>query len=127
LFVGWLVSVTVSYYVTLASLKFSLLQSHPPEYWNCKPVLPFRVNYNPFKKIIKRFKFSFAKHSIKKIQSSLYQLSKMPKGKKAKGKKVAPAPLPSSRNRKPKRWSILCLRKVPRTSALGRTSSPKEI
>jgi hypothetical protein len=49
------------------------------------------------------------------------QPSKMPKGKKAKGKKVAPAPAIV------KKQEVLCSRRGPRTSALDRTSSPKEI
>ena len=51
----------------------------------------------------------------------LQQPSKMPKGKKAKGKKVAPAPAIV------KKQEVLCSRRGPRTSALDRTSSPKEI
>jgi large subunit ribosomal protein L7Ae len=49
----------------------------------------------------------------------------MPKGKKAKGKKVALAPAIIKKQEAKK--VVNPLRKGPSTSALGRTSTPKEI
>ena len=57
---------------------------------------------------------------------SLQQPSKMPKGKKAKGKKVAPAPAVVKKQEAKKVVNPL-FERGPRTSALDRTSSPKEI
>uniref|UniRef100_A0ABK0LM11 Ribosomal protein eL8/eL30/eS12/Gadd45 domain-containing protein n=1 Tax=Rattus norvegicus TaxID=10116 RepID=A0ABK0LM11_RAT len=52
--------------------------------------------------------------------------ARCPKERRPRGRRW-PRPSPWSRNRSPKTWSILCLRKGLRTSALDRTSSPKEI
>jgi hypothetical protein len=60
------------------------------------------------------------------LESNGLSSPKMPKGNKAKEKKVAPNPA-IVKKQEAKRWSILCLRKGPRTLALGRTFSPKEI
>lgn len=55
----------------------------------------------------------------------LLQPNKMPRGNKGQGKKVALG-LPSWRSQRPKCGSLFCLRKALTTSALDRTSSPKE-
>jgi len=54
-------------------------------------------------------------------------MSKMPKGKKAKGKKVVPAPTAIVKKQEAKKVANLLFEKMPKNFSTGQDIQPKEI